>query len=154
MLRLANGVAASWGVEVEGAWPRDWGRVEVGQWRGGLLGCGGGVGVATSGCGHGIGVALVLANGVAACWGVDVEWARDWGRVGFGQWRGGLLGCECGVGVATGLGESWFWPMAWRLFGVWMWSGHGHEEVAMLRLANGVAACWGVDVEWAWSRVG
>ena len=45
-LRLANDVAACWGVEVEWAWPRDWGRVGFGQWRGGLLGCGGGVGVA------------------------------------------------------------------------------------------------------------
>ena len=80
VLILANGMAACWGVDVEWAWPWDWGCVEVGQWRGGLLGCGGGVGVATSGCGHGIGVALVLANGVAACWGVDVEWA--WPEVG------------------------------------------------------------------------
>ena len=100
-LVLANGMAACWGVDVEWAWPQDWGCVEVGQWRGGLLGCGGEVGVATSGCGHGIGAALVLANGVAACWHVDVEWARDWGRIDFGQWRGGLLGCGRGVGVAT-----------------------------------------------------
>ena len=114
------------------------------------------MGVATSGRGHGIGAALVLANGVAACWGVEVEWAwpRDWGRVGFGQWRGGLLGCGGGVGVVTGLGPHRFWPMAWRLVGVWRWSGRGHKEVAALVLANGVAAAWGVDVEWAWSRVG
>ena len=80
----------------EGAWPRDWGRFGFGQWRGGLLGCGCGVGMAV----------LRLANGVAASWGVEVEWAwpRDWGRVGFGQWHGGLLGCGCGVGVAMGLG--------------------------------------------------
>ena len=90
------------------------------------------LGVVTAGRGHGIGAALVLANGVAACWGVEVEWA--WPR----------------VGVATGLGPRWFWPMAWRLVGVWRWSGRGHKEVAALFLANGMAACWGVDVEWAW----
>ena len=45
-------------------------------------------GVVTGGRGHGIGAALVLANGVAACWGVEVEWA--WPR----------------VGVATGLGPG------------------------------------------------
>ena len=33
------------------------------------------LGVVTAGRGHGIGAALVLANGVAACWGVEVEWA-------------------------------------------------------------------------------
>ena len=81
------------------------------------------------GRGHGIGAVLRLANGVVACWGVEVKWA--WPR----------------VGVATGLGPRWFWPMAWRLVGMWTWSGHGIG--AVLVLANGVAACWGVDVEWA-----
>ena len=66
-------------------------------------------------------------------------WPRDWESVGFGQWRGGLLGCGRGVGVAR--------------------SGCGQEEVDMLRLANGVAALWGVGAEgawptWMWPEVG
>ena len=84
VLRLANDVAASWGVEVEWAWPRDWGRVGFGQWRGGFLGCGRGVGVATK----------------------KWAWPMTRGHVEVGQWRGGFLGCGGGGDVATGLGPS------------------------------------------------
>ena len=79
----------------------------------------------------------VVTGGVGR--GHEWAWPRDWGRFGFGQWRGGLLGCGRGVGVAR--------------------SGCGQEEVDMLRLANGVAALWGVGAEgawptWMWPEVG
>ena len=44
--------------------------------------------------------------------------------------------------------------MTWRLVGVWTWSGRGHEIGAALRLANGMAASWGVEVKWACPEVG
>ena len=109
-LRLANGVAASWGVDVEWAWPRDWGCVDFGQWHGGFLGCGGEVGLSGSGCGQEEVDVLRLANGVAACWGVDVEWAWP-RRSGRGHGIGAALTLANGMAACWGVDVEWAWPM-------------------------------------------